>query len=157
MIKWIRIDQGGVLQNICTCDLILPWAVIPKGHTLWEHLYIYYPACNKEVISCHLSLLSLLFATEYCNRLQQQPRPPRAPATSAPPGAYLPRPHARARASERRADTTETAHAATTRGPPLPLSAALGEMTSHMPARVRPAGSAARCSALPAGVIVRFF
>jgi hypothetical protein len=33
MIKWIRIDQGGVLQNICTYDLIHPWAVIPKGHT----------------------------------------------------------------------------------------------------------------------------
>jgi hypothetical protein len=49
-----------LLQNICTCDLIHPWAVIPKGHTTWKHLYIYYPTCNKEVISCHLSLLSLL-------------------------------------------------------------------------------------------------
>jgi hypothetical protein len=68
MIKWIRIDQGGVLQNICTCDLIHPWAVIPKGHTHWEHLYIYYPACNKETIPV-ICLCPLHFATEHCNRV----------------------------------------------------------------------------------------
>jgi hypothetical protein len=88
---------------------------------------------------------------------------PRA-ATSVRPVAYLPRaatrPHARGpAASECRADTTQTAHAAATRGPPPP---ALGEMTSHMPlplcvcmshlARTHapPDGSAARCSVLPA-------
>jgi hypothetical protein len=47
---WTPIEARRVLQNICTCDLIHPWTIIPKGHTPWEHLYIYYPACNKESI-----------------------------------------------------------------------------------------------------------
>jgi hypothetical protein len=61
--------ESSLLQNICTCDLIHPWTVIPKGHTPWEHLYIYYPACNKETPLSFVSVVSP-FATEHCNRTQ---------------------------------------------------------------------------------------
>jgi hypothetical protein len=34
--------------------------VISKGHTPWEHLYIYYPVCNKETIPAICLILSCL-------------------------------------------------------------------------------------------------
>jgi hypothetical protein len=41
MIKWIMIDQGGVLQNICTCDLIHPYDSYSQGtHPLGTLVYI---------------------------------------------------------------------------------------------------------------------